>query len=229
MPAYDNYEPNIEALLDLPFREGVGTVTHDVARPHHPVALLNTPTWAWLASGLGAMAFNGTNEHLRSLGADTADLDFADGDYSIGLWFYDDSGCGDDSEELINRFLLNNNGWELYLYTNQILTLRHHHAAGATTRTACYSEGWAPDVWNCVGISRSGATAQFYRNGEPVDTTCSVGGMIDPEGCAANLYVASQGAGNWFGGQMWRPRVWNRALSADEWRLLYRRERRWFP
>ena len=227
---YNALGHNEDIALDLPFREATGAVTRDVAPLHHdPVTLVNTPTWTPLASGLGVLEFNGVNEYLRCLAADTADLDFTNEDYSLSGWFYDDSGTGDDDEEIINRFVVSNNGWELYLYTpTGSLNLRHHHAGGATLRSSAYSLGWGPDVWHFFGVTRVGAVGQFYRNGIPVPTIHGAGGLIDPEASVGNLYMANQGADNFLGGRLWRPRVWVRALAPDEWWTLYNRERGWF-
>ncbi len=75
---YDNLGINREILLDLPFREGTGVITHDVAKPHHPITLVNTPTWTTLDSGFQVLTLNGTNEYLQCLAASCADLDFTD-------------------------------------------------------------------------------------------------------------------------------------------------------
>ena len=229
MIGYDNYHINHQILLDLPFREATGAITRDVAKPHHQdVDLINTPTWESLVSGLGVIDLNGTNEYLQLLAASCADLDFTSGDYSLGCWFNVESGGADD-KTLIGRFLVNDSGWELYHYTNEILTLRHHHAAGATTRTACYSENWAYGTWHFIGVSRTGSSGIFYRNGVAITTTHSAGGLIDPEACAQNLYIGNDTTGvNLYKGKLWRPRIWNRALGADEWAALFEREKHWF-
>ena len=144
------------------------------------------------------------------------------------------SGGGHDSQDLITRFQLNNNGWEVYSYTTGAITLRHHHAAGATTRTGCYSLGWDYNTWYFMGISRSGTSAQFYRGTHAgtfgaVDTICDT--LIDPEACAQPLTIGTNtgATSNFHKGMFWRYRVWgDRALTAEEWEQIYRREQRWF-
>lgn len=229
---YDNLNFNKRILLDLPFREGRGTITQDVAKPHHPVTLLNTPTWTSLDSGLEVLDFNGTNEYLQCVAASCTDLNFTSGDYSLGGWFYFESG-GTDDKTLMSRFLLSNNGWELYHYTNAILTLRHHHAAGASVRTGAYTGGWSFAKWWFMGISRDGAVAKFYRGDAdgfaPLTTTVSTGGLIDPETCTQNLYIGQDSAGeNFYNGMQWRPRVWDVTLTEDDWQTIYELEKGWF-
>ena len=233
MIGYDNLAINHQILLDLPFREGVGTITRDVAKPHHQdVDLINTPTWESLVSGLGVIDLNGTNEYLQLLAASSADLDFTSEDYSLGGWVYFRVGGANDKTPM-SRFLLSNNGWELYHYTNEILTLRHHHAAGATTRTAAYSENWTFGKWWFMGVSRSGASAQFYRGDASglvvLPTTISAGGLIDPEACVQNLYIGRDTTGvNLHNGKLWRPRAWGRALPESDWLQIFNYERHWF-
>lgn len=231
MLGYDNYNINHQILLDLPFREAIGTITHDVAKPHHQdIDLINTPTWESLVSGLGVIALNGTNEYLELATAACADLDFTSGDYSIGFWFNWESG--DSSQIVIARYELNVSGWEVYLYDdpNYYLTLRHHHAAGATTRTGCYSGGWTQGTWHFMGISRSGNAAIHYRNGVALTTTHDIGGLIDPETCGQDLVIGVRYTKNadHFKGKIWRPRAWSRILSASEWEQIFERERHWF-
>jgi len=230
---YDDLGINRDIVLDLPLREGIGIITQDVAKPHHPITLHNTPAWTTLDSHLGCLTLNGTNEYLQCLAASCTDLDFTNGDYSLGGWFFISSGGADD-KTLLSRFLVSNNGWELYHYTNGILTLRHHHAAGASLRTGAYCGGWAYNMWYFMGISRHAEAAQFWRgdiNGfAAIPTTISAGGLIDPESCNQNFYIGRDTTGiNLYKGIFWRPMIWDqRYLSEEDWRWIYERSLRWF-
>ncbi|GAG70812.1 unnamed protein product, partial [marine sediment metagenome] len=54
MIGYDKISPNHQILLDLPFREGAGLITHDVAKPHHIADMTgHAPSWM-NASVIGA-------------------------------------------------------------------------------------------------------------------------------------------------------------------------------
>ena len=111
------------------------------------------------------------------------------------------------------------------------MTVRHHHAAGATLRTGSNSVGWAENVWCLFGCSRVGAAIQHYRNGVALDTDISVGGLIDPESNAArDLVIGTRFTKNqnWFNGRVHRPRVWARALAASEHACIFEKERGWF-
>jgi len=224
---YDNLGFNIEMLLDLQFREGIGVITQDVAKPHHPVDLVNTPTWATLDSGLGVLTFNGTTEYAESDTVPTADLDFTTGDYSLACWL--NWSVQENSQIVMGRYELSVSGWELYLFDpTNLLTLRHHHAGGVATRSAQYSAGWTQSAWHHMVVTRTGGTIAFYRNGALLT---SVGNPVeDPETSAQDLVIGARYSknANFFNGSMQGVRVWNRLLTADEARLLYDRERRWF-
>ena len=224
---YDNLGYNRRMLLDLPFREGIGLITQDVAKPHHVIDMVNTPTWAALDSGKMAINLNGTNEYLECQGAVCTDLDFTSGDFSIGGWI--NWTINEFSQIIIARYELSVSGWEVYL-TNagalNYLTLRHHHAAGATTRTAAYSLGWTPDTLWHFGISRIGDVAYFYRNGEPVENP-DPDVLIDPETSSEDLVIGvrySKNA-NFYKGPFPRLIVADEALSANDWRAMYRQQR----
>lgn len=226
---YDSVAEKASILLDLPFREATGVVTIDVAPNNVPVVMVNTPTWTTLASGLQVITLNGTTEYLYLDNADSADMDFTTGDYSVGGWF--NWTIDESSQIVIARYVVSNNGWEVYL-TNaagiNYLTLRHHHAAGATTRTGGYSVGWTPGTTFHFGITREGDSCQFYRNGRPISTVTDA--LIDPETCNQDMVIGVRYSkdANYFKGQLWRPRVWSRALTKDDWRRMYDREAAWF-
>lgn len=228
---YDSIDYNQEMLLDLPLREGIGIVTMDVAKPHHVVNLINTPTWTALPSGLMTLNFDGTTEYMECEGAVCPDLNFMSGDYSVGGWFnWADSIH--DSQILIGRYEVSVSGWEVYLTEAgalRYLSLRHHHAAGATLRTGAFSLGWTYGTNWHFGISRIGNTAYMYQNGVAVVTTSDV--LIDPETSARDLVIGVRGVSkdsNYFKNMRGRIIVSGKALTAEEWLNMYKHQQRWY-
>ena len=237
MKGYDKVAVNHEMLMDLPFLEGTGALTRDVAKPHHqPITLVNTPTWTNLVSGLPVLELDGTNEFLELTNAACLDLDFMAGDYSVSAWINWVHNPGGNDQNVIGRYEVDVSGWELYLYDspNYYLTLRHHHAGTCTPgppiacRTACYSGGWTQGTWHFIGISRSGATQTHFRNGVALATTC--GALVDPEICAQDLVIGARfdKGSNYYKGQLDDPRIWGRSLSAQEWAFKFETERHWY-
>ena len=238
MRGYDKISENDSILLDLPFREGGGTITRDQAKPHHQdVLLINTPDFNTDLSPVSVVTleFNGLDEYIELAAAASDDLDFVAGDYSYGVWFY--WTIQELSQLLIGRYELSVSGWEIYLTESagvHYITQRHSHAGtlvGGNPRSAVYSIGWTPgaDVWYFFGTSRTGGgAASHYRNGTPIETID--GGMVDPETRNGDLTIGTRYTknANFFQGEMWRPRLWNRALSASEWSNIFEKERGYF-
>jgi len=236
MIGYDNLPHNHQMLLDLPFREGSGLITHDVAKPHHIATLTGPPTWDWLAlSGLGVLDFDGATEYLQAPACDTVDLDFT-GDFSLAAWIYPVYGAG--SMVVMCRNTTDGCGWCMYLYDNPtlgpLLSLRTNQGPPISDHSECYGAGFTASVWQLAGFSRdqAGLTATCYRNGKPITTVVCAGGVLDPTACgAANklLIGVQQGeASNFYGGKIWRPRAGPRKLSAEEWLEMFESERHWF-
>lgn len=228
---YDSISYNQEMLLDLPLREGTGLITQDVAKPHHVVNLINTPTWTALDTGIMTLNFNGTTEYMECEAATCTDLDFTSEDYSVGGWFNWASSIHD-SQILIGRYEVFVSGWEIYLTASgalRYLNLRQSHAAGATTRTSAYSLGWAYGTNWHFGITRIGDTAYMYRNGEAVTTVSEA--LIDPETSPQDLVIGVRGESkdsNYFKNMRGRIIVSGKALTAEDWFNMYKHQQRWY-
>lgn len=222
---YDHLSLNYELLVDLLFEEGTGTNTQDFAKPHHPgCTLTGAPTWQNLGNGLGYLDFvPGNPDYVVCLGADTADLNFTSGDFSVAAWIRPDA-LG--NREILCRESVNVDGWSFWLDTRGAMTLSTNQAAAAQ-----HTYGRIGDVaigsWVLVGASRTGATIRIYTNG--VDTTGTPDTHIDPVTAVRNLYVGISNTGvGWYDGDMWRPRIWGRQLPASEFRLMFEMERELF-
>lgn len=249
---YDDLPRNEDILLDLPFREGIRTITHDVAKSHHLLTqqdpgggsfvwgneVSGCPTLEFVTVGFGAT----DGVYLECPAADTIDLNFTTGDYSVGAWINHADTGHFKPKILIGRYAVDEvpvafgDGWEVYLETNvglgiDYLEHRHHHfSLTPNNRTGCYSVGWATGRWDFMGISRSGAYPQHYRNGVPLDMTYSTGGMPDPDTANRDLVIGGRFTKDqdWYKGKVWRLRVWGRALTTEDWMSIFELERDWF-
>ena len=233
MLGYDKISLNHGMLLDLPFREATGAITHDVAKPHHIAALTNAPTWDEIAlSGLGVIEFNGTNQYLQIPAADSQDLDFT-GDFTLAAWIYPVYTA--QAMVIMCRNTTDGCGWCMFLYDNPELgTLLSFRTNQAGDHRECYAAGFPDSQWALAGYSRdsAGLLATCYENGEPLTTVPDPDGMMDPDPCgAANKLLIGVQEGeisNFYKGKMWRPRAWNKKLSASEWKELFAMERNFF-
>jgi len=230
---YDSLGINEDIELDFSMLEATGSITHDESKNHIIGTFHNGIIWQALAAGhYGVKMHELSSRYLDAPVADTAALNFTSGDYSLAVWI-DAAHWIDDDMVAISRCAVNVRGWELYYHNfNNTMTLRHHHIGGATTRTGCYSSGWIYDGdMHLFGVSRIGATSQHYRDGQPITTICSVGGLIDPATNAANdLTIGCRYSkdDHFWTGQLHRPRAWSRALTDDEHRMIFELERDWF-
>jgi len=235
----------LDQVLALPFEEGVGVVTQDVANPHHPMTMsVVPPTWVALANDRGMLEFNGLSNYLECPAADSGDLDFTTGDYSLAVWINWVSPGIAQSEILVARYEVNFTGWEPYLTEMAgpiyYLTLRHHHASfcpaynapcpPGNTRTGCYSVGWTPGIWCLLGITRSGAYPKHFRNGQSLEVGFDALGLHDPDPCNRDLVIGTRFSKDqdWYQGRMWNLRVWDRQLSDDDMKLIFLTERHLF-
>ena len=244
---YDKLSLDYNLLLDLPFREGIGTITRDIAKPHHPLTL-NVPgggsfAWGNLVSGCPYLEFIavgvGANDgvYVDCPAADTGDLDFTSEDYSVGGWFKWDS-TGGESEYIIGRGVVETDGWDFYLNISghlpvgNTISQRHAHVSGGAgnLKSECFSEGWTPGIWWFFGMSRTGIYTPHYRNGLPVEMDYGGATMLDPDSANRDLVIGARNSKNdhWYRGMMWRLRAWGRSLEPWEWLELFHRERHLF-
>lgn len=238
MKGYDNLGLNQGIVLDLPFREATGLITHDLAKPHHIATLTGPPTWTdVLAEGigpsdLGILQLNGVNQYLQIPGAVTLDLDFI-GDFSLAAWVYPIYTAS--AMVIMCRNTTDLRGWCMFLFDNPtlgpLLSLRTNQAGD---HTECYAAGFTDSEPQLVGFSRdsAGLSATAYRNGRPVTTVLGPTGMIDPVACgvANKLLIGVQEgeASDFFAGYKWRPRAWPRALTDVDWLNYFERTKHWF-
>lgn len=229
--SYDKLSLDYGMVLDLRFLEGTGLITRDIARPHHEVDLVGPPAWVQTERGLTVLQFAGL-PYLECPAAETVDLDFTTEDYSIAVWTYHTASVL--SDIVVGRYGVNLDGWEFYLGASalQNLNLRHSHQSlgPGDLSDSCYSEGWLDDVWNLAGVSRGSLYPQMYRNALPVEMTYEAGGVKDPDTCNRDLVIGVRYTKNtnWYHGNMWGLRIWNRALSLFDWQLLFSMERHLF-
>jgi hypothetical protein len=230
MLGYNKHPINHQALLDLSMEEVVGAAgdyIYDRARPHHD-CVLNGATigWTLLPSGLYVMDFtSGTPDWIDCPAADTADLDFTIGDFSLGAWInLDDLSA---NRMIMCRGLLDTDGWHcavlmdgsIVLYTNQ---------AGASQGSLSSVGLIVVGTSYLVGFSRHGASVRAFING--LDVTETIGTHVHPLTANRELHIGiyDNETGSPWEGQMWRPRIWDRYVDEWEWLELFNMERHWF-
>jgi hypothetical protein len=230
---YDSLALNDDIELDLSMLEATGLITHDESGNRSMAtmqAAIGVPLWQQIATGHFGLQLNIAYpmldmKHFVDIpAADCTELDFTTTDYSLAVWFlWSDTGYM--SQVLMGKYITSVRGWEVYLTevgALRYMTVRHHHAGGASERTASYSLDWVYDEWHLFSYSRIGATGYHYRDGEPIATVS--GTLIDPESSVADDFRIGcrySEDTNWFKGKFHRPRAWSRALTVNEHKTLF--------
>jgi hypothetical protein len=224
MIGYDYWRPNQALLLDLQFRETMGTVTRDWAKPYHdPATLVGAPAWTLLGNDLTHLSFNLANpDRIVIAAAASVDLDFTSGAFSGAAWIAP-AAYG-------NCYLMHKssagNGWAFWISAAAPYLNFTTEQAGPVYQTTDGGANLLLSAWQFVGFTRSGATGRVCLNGH--DVTATPATHINPaSAAAADFYIGTTvGAGSgWYDGLMWRPRVWGRALAAWEMLAIYEAER----
>ena len=221
---FDNKDINKNLLLDLQMKEGVGTVTRDWAKPHHTdPTLTGAPSWVQggVSGKLNYLDFNSGNPDFIEIAAlDSTDLDFTSEDFSVALWVYPDSIGGD--IYVLSRGDVLTDGWVVLISTGTRFLLRTNQAGDTKQARGI---GLVIGDWNFIVLTRDGTTGIAYHNG--INTTDFVQSLTNPVTANRKLLfgVEDDESSNPFDGKIYRPRIWERALSADEIKFIYESER----
>lgn len=222
---YDNIWLNSQLMLDLQLREGSGALYYDFAKPHHVVTGGGgIPFWAALGNDLYYLGFNSAGpDWAIGASAATADLNFTTSDFSLAVWIDPDLNG---NRFLFARGLTLQDGWTFHYDTNEALSFATIQA-GVDQNTVGTAAEIVVGTWCLAGVSRDGATARIYLNG--AESTTTYAAHVDPLTSARNLYIGrSDGGAGAYDGDVWRPRIWDRALPAAEWRSIFEMEREYF-
>lgn len=226
---YDNRRINQGLLLDLQFRETTGTQTKDWAKPYHDQPTLSgAPAWAVLGNDLTYLSFDpATPDRVIIQAADCTDLDFTTSSFSGGAWVYPDAYG--------NRFIFTKftaagtEGWSFWINATSPYLAFTTYNAGPASQTTYGGANLVLSAWQFVSFSRTGATGVVYLNG--VNAVTTAGTHINPATSAAvdfTIGTTDAGAAGFYDGRMWRPRIWNRVLTASEMLAIYESERELF-
>lgn len=116
----------------------------------------------------GSVQFDGGSSHLRL--ANTVDFDFATGNFTIEMWFYQTSNAS--RQDLTGNYVGASNGWGVgtnYDNTNDII-FYHGNTIIINTSTI-----YSLNTWNHLSVCRDSGTLRLFMNGNLItsvsDTT----------------------------------------------------------
>ena len=227
MIGYDKLSLNHQLLLGLTFEEMTGAITRDRAKPVHPFTLNGgTIAWGSLANGLPLIVLTGgTPDYLECVIADTGDLDFTTGDFSVAAWVCLSTLA---TSHIFCRCDATG-GWYFQLNAGSQLRLATWNGGVPAHIDSAVGEVTINNWW-LVGASRSGLTGQVFLNGNDVT---DVAVAQDCESINADLHlgvwnnhILNPLDGRIAGGPC-GPRIWGRYLAESEHRRLFHMTRDW--
>jgi len=139
-----------------------------------------------------------------------ADLNFTSQPFSGEMWVKFDTLTA--SHKIINKGLLNTDGWLWYVDANGAVVFETDQAAASQTT---YSANGAivVGIWYHLAFSRDGAAVKLYRNG--ADITSTAGSHTDPATNSTRpLWIGHSSVS--LNGQVHEVRIWARPLSGVE-------------
>lgn len=228
MIGFDKLPINASLLLGLTLEEAIGTLTHDRAKPYHPMTLTGPPTWTQLANGLMVLDFDmWAANFLECPAALTTDLDFISEDFSVAVWI------NPETTNAARRLILRGDewlgdGWDFHLWADNGFGIDTYTATAARYTHSAAGEISA-GTWVLLGATRTGAACRVYKNG--VDATEFADAHLNPTTADMKLHIGIENAeaDNAFNGKMWYPRIWGgRKLEAEDMAYIFRTERHLF-
>ena len=164
----------------------------------------------WLVSGASGFIYWWTTE-----------FDFTTDDFSLAVWIKTDALGW---RHLLTRGDFETDGWYFEIGTQGEMRFRTNQAGVVQTTIGTVGDV-VTGTWQLISVTRSGAAARIFTNG--IDTTATPATHINPLTANRNLYIGVNnlaGAG-YYDGDMWRPRIWGRQLSAAEMLQIFETER----
>ncbi|MDD4062226.1 MAG: LamG domain-containing protein [Candidatus Pacebacteria bacterium] len=216
---FDNSgKPQIEGLVGhWTMNEGEGGVAHDLSGQENHGTLVNDPTWANGKVG-GALDFDGTDDYVNC-GSGTS-LDSITTQVSISQWIKFNTSQNTRCF-IFRRLDTSHSSYAIGVddSTNNIIkfyTLTDTGNSNTLTSPLTYNDG---NWHNVVGVW-NGTNKFLYIDGMQV-ATIAFSGTMNNWG-SANLYLGSlSGYAQFFNGSIDDIRIYNRALTAEEIRLIY--------
>jgi len=164
--------------------------------------LTNGPTFA-PSGGRYAMSFDGVDDYVNASGKTFI------GEKTITAWIYSTGSvrCG------IFGTRVGNNGCAFVLNSPSAGNLRYYHTTVGDSNCAA---AVAVNIWTHVAVSYSAALIIFFKNGSQIATATSFATEIT----TTSKWIGAEDSTSVFAGQIDDVRIYNRALSPDEIRLL---------
>lgn len=206
--------------------ESAGEKVQDYSLNVSPGTLENMAATEWTASTAGpvgrGLRFDGTNDRVN-FGGHT---NFNSSDsFSVEVWFR--SNIDSTNRTIIGKVNSSTAGWHMRMVNTNVIRFILISSGGnyvnSDTVTALSGiENW----WHCIGTydgTGIAAGIKTYLNGL-LDSSSALSGTVGTTTNADTLFLGfdNEPSSGYFSGDIGLARIWNRALSADQVRSLYK-------
>jgi hypothetical protein len=206
---------NVNLVAAFGFNENTGTLAADNSGNNNNGTLTNGPTWSALGKFGAAVQFDGTDDYINILDANSLDLTTG---MTIEAWVNPTNVTG------YKTVISKDNGTNNQSYTlsannntsgaaNQRPNTRIR--SGSTTTTITGTTKLILNTWAHLACTYDGTTLRYYQNGVQVATvavTASMTVTANPLRIGGTTALAAQ----YFAGLIDEVRIYNRALTAVE-------------
>lgn len=205
------------------FNEGAGSVANDYSGMGNTGYLTNSPTWT---NGVvvGGLAFNGSSTYASA--GNNTDWNFANTTFTVSLWF--------NAKDLTYRMMIANDyssdgGWGVSYYGK--LQAGCKGATGLDTAYYDTTDSFATNTWHHVAAITTTSTTSaaaivysVYVDGVLVSGTRTITEVVYKSPGTPRKFIAVRTGvplQNFFNGSIDDVRIYSRALTADEIKMLY--------
>lgn len=200
-----------------PLNEGGGQITKD-ALTRTSASLANMPTWTQGAFG-NALLFDGVDDSI-SLGSNGTY--FGTAQFSLSIWVKPHSSS---SFMFTAGYVSGTTGWSGWnIFISSLSGVFYTVGANGSGGETVSGGGLLLHRWNhVVCVREPSGTRSVYVNGRLAGLV--VGAPHDLSGAGHTIYLGTMDGNNWdkFSGALSDFRIYNRALSADDVKAIYRR------
>jgi hypothetical protein len=194
-----------------PLDDGSGTTAVDASGLAVKGTLFGNPAWSKTGVHGGSLTFDGVDDYVF------IDGKFKYGNYTLAVWFRDDSPGQRDIVSCYAPTVLH--GILLEVGADGRMRFLHRFPLGTGGGTSIYSTAsYADGKWHHVAATKSATTITLFIDGQQVATAVdsSVFGASDAFGICLGMLDNERGAARQFVGAMDDLQIYYRPLSAGE-------------